>query len=145
LTDLLGVAEVATIAVREASESGTVAVAEGEVGSNLIDSSVPQYVPLGAAKHMPLIGSFGCPQATPLANNFIVLRDDVVNLPGRIEQDLELAPVLGQVLCPVDRFESIWQEVVNYVGIKGWEQVGEFSRIAPIEVAEDDFCVLFDD
>lgn len=141
----VGVAEVATIAVREAGKPGTVTFAEGKVGSNLADSRAPHHVPLSAAEHEPLISSFGCPQATPLTHDLILLRDDVVDLPGRIEEELELTPVLREVLCPVYRLESVWQEVVNYIRGESWQQVTNLPGVAPIEVAKDDSCVLLSD
>ena len=45
------------------------------------------------------------------------LSNDVVNLPSGIEEDFELSPVLRQVLSALDRFELLWQEVVNDVWI----------------------------
>lgn len=104
------------------------------MGSYLSNTTFMQYVPFAASHHQTQPRSLGCPETAPFAWNFTVLGDDVVNVPGGIEDMLELSPVLRQVLGASNWLEFFRQEVVNDIRIKNAEELLDVAGIAAAEL-----------
>src|SRR5690606_22419994 len=92
--------------------------------------------------HQAQVCRLGCPEAAPLADDFIVLGDDVIDPPDGIENALELAPVPGQVLGASNRLELPRQEVVNDLGVESVEKMIKDAGIASVEVPQGDGDVV---
>ena len=87
--------KIATDSIGKIGQLGIGPITVAEVRSNLGNSAIAHRLPLAPSHHEAQDSAFGGPQAAPLADDFVALSDDVVNLPGRIKTNPELTPVLG--------------------------------------------------